>query len=312
MKRFLPLALATAVSLGLLAGCGRKNHSADAGGKPVVALVVKTLNNPFFIDMQRGAEEAARTAGVELIVQAAEREIDVERQMQIVENLLQRKVSALIISPSGSREIVPVIVKANKATIPVLIVDTRADAAALTAAGGKAVTFIGSDNFEGGKVAGTFVVEHLKGSAQVAILEGIPGHETGDARLNGFREALKGSSGIQIVASQPANWERDQGYNVMQNILQAHPTVNAVFAANDMMALGAVEAIAAAGKTGRITVVGFDAIDEARTAIKAGRMSATIAQNPAAMGRIAVETAVKVLAGETPPAELPVPIELIK
>lgn len=311
MHRFFSLTLSLSCALALLAGCGRKD-AAGSSGKPVLALVVKTLNNPFFIDLQHGAEEAAKAAGLELMVQAAEREIDVERQMQIVENLIQRKVSALIIAPSGSREIVPVIVKANQAGIPVLIVDTRVDAATLQAAGGKIATFIGSDNVEGGRAAGQFMVEHLKGVAKIAVLEGIPGHETGDARLRGFCEALQGKSKMTIVASQPANWERDLGYNVTQNVLQAHPEVTALFAANDMMALGSLEAIAAAGKTGKITVVGFDAIEEARTAIKAGRMSATVAQNPSAMGRIAVETAVKILRGETPVAEVPVPIELIK
>ena len=143
--RFLAFALAASVP----AGCSRPAGGTSAG-KPVVALVVKTLNNPYFIDMQRGAEEAARTHGLDLLVQAAEREIDVERQMQIAENLIQRRVSVLIIAPSGSREIIPVILKANRAGIPVIIVDTRADAAGLKAAGGRIATFIGSDNYEGG------------------------------------------------------------------------------------------------------------------------------------------------------------------
>ena len=293
----------------LVAGCGRK---ADPAGKPVVALVVKTLNHPFFIDMQRGAEEAAKVAGVELIVQAAEREIDVERQMQIIENLIQRKVHVLVVAPSGSREIVPVVLKANQAGIPVLVVDTRVDLVALQAAGGKTVTFIGSDNYAGGKLAGEFLAGKMGGTAQVAILEGIPGHETGDARLRGFRDALKTSPGMEIVASQPANWERDQGYNVAQNILQAHPGVNAIFAANDLMALGAIEAIAAAGKTGRITVVGFDALDEARAAVTKGTMAGTVAQDPAQMGRVSIEWAARVLKGETPPADIGVPIQIIK
>ena len=313
MKTRLLLFTLLAGVFSLAAGCNR-GHDDTAGpaGRPVVALVVKTLNNPFFIDMQRGAEEAAQAAGVELLVQAAEREVDVERQMQIVENLIQRRVSALIIAPSGSREIVPVIVKANRAGIPVLIVDTRVDVAALQAAGGEIVTFIGSDNYEGGGVAGQFLIEKSGGSAKVAVLEGIPGHETGDARIRGFREALAGQKDMQVVASQPANWERDQGYNVFQNILQAHPRVNALFAANDMMALGALEAIAAAGRSGQITVVGFDAIAEARAAVQQGTMAATVAQNPTAMGRIAVETALQVLQGVTPPAEIPVPIELVR
>lgn len=313
MKKILSLFVAALV----LAGCGRKaDRTAGTGpaapGKPVVALVVKTLNHPFFIDMQRGAEEAAKTAGVELIVQAAEREIDVERQMQIIENLIQRKVSALVVAPSGSREIVPVVVKANQAGIPVLVVDTRVDAPALKAAGGKTATFIGSDNYEGGKLAGEFMVQKMGGRARIAVLEGIPGHETGDARLRGFRDALKGSTGMEIVASQPANWERDQGYNVFQNIMQAHPDVNAMFAANDLMALGALEAIAAGGKAGKITVVGFDALDEARAAVKQGTMAGTVAQDPAQMGRVGVEWAARMLKGEAPPADIAVPIQFVK
>jgi len=303
----------------LLAGCNRGDTSANApagpgaaAGKPTIALVVKTLNNPFFIEMQQGAEEAAKRLGVTLVVQAAEREVDVERQMQIVENLIERKVSALCIAPSGSREIVPVVVKANKAGIPVLVVDTRVDEKALAAAGGKIATFIGSDNFDGGRIAGAFVVEKLDGQGSVAVLEGIAGHETGDARLRGFREAIAKAPGLRIVASQPANWERDQGFNVFQNILQAHPGVNALFACNDLMALGATEAIAAAGKTGRILVVGFDAQPEARAAIRKGAMAATVAQFPSRMGATAVENAAKLLRGDKIEAFTPVAIELVK
>ncbi len=312
MKTLLPFAVAAA----LLAGCGKKADTtagaAPAPGKPVVALVVKTLNHPFFIDMQKGAEEAAKAAGVELVVQAAEREIDVERQMQIIENLIQRKVHVLIVAPSGSREIVPVVVKANQANIPVLVVDTRVDAPALKAAGGRTATFIGSDNYEGGKLAGEFLRQKMGGKARIAVLEGIPGHETGDARLRGFKDGIKGGAGMVIVASQPANWERDQGYNVFQNILQAHPDVNALFAANDLMALGALEAIAAAGKTGQVTVVGFDALEEARAAVKQGTMAGTVAQDPAQMGRVGVEWAARILKGETPPADIGVPIQFVK
>jgi ribose transport system substrate-binding protein len=149
------------------------------------------------------------------------------------------------------------------------------------------------------------------GKVKVAILEGIPGHETGDSRLRGFKEAVGGSPNIAIVASQPANWERDLGFTVFQNMLQAHPEIDAVFACNDMMALGALEAIAAAGKTGAIRVIGFDAVDDAKQAILAGTMVASVAQQPAEMGRIGVETVVKVLAGESVPAEQRVSIGLV-
>ena len=151
-------------------------------GRPRIAFVMKTLNNPFFIDMQRGAEDAARRLNVDLVVQAAERETDVERQMQIVENLIQAHVDALALTPSGSREVVPAVVKANAASIPVVIVDTRLDATTATAAGAKSVSFVGSDNYRGGQLIGEYLVKVSKGHAKVALLEGIPGHETGDSR----------------------------------------------------------------------------------------------------------------------------------
>ncbi|MGB5896185.1 MAG: sugar ABC transporter substrate-binding protein, partial [Ignavibacteriaceae bacterium] len=246
-----------------------------------------------------------------LIVQAAEREVDVEKQMQIIENLIQRKVDAICVTPSGSKEIIPAILKANDAGIHVLVVDTRIDAVALRESGGYVATFIGSDNFEGGKIAGQHIIQMLNGNGKVAILEGIPGHETGDARLAGFHEVIDQEPGIEIVASLTANWERDQGYNVFQNILQANPDVQALFACSDMMALGAIEAIAAAGKTGEIIVVGFDAVKDGRDAIFNGTMNASIAQHPSEMGKLAVEYAYKVINGESIPSEIPVRIELI-
>lgn len=299
----------TGVSLLALTGCQRGDK--QAGDGPTIALVMKTLNNPFFVDMQMGAEEAAKALNVNLVIQAAEREVDVEKQMQIIENLIQRKVDALCITPSGSREIVPAIVKANRAGIPVLILDTRVDAAALAEAGGQVATFIGSDNFEGGRIAGAYIVERLGGQGKVAILEGIPGHETGDARLSGFHQVIANSPGIEIIASQTANWERDQGFNVFQNILQSHPEVQALFACNDMMGLGAIEAIAAAGKTGAIIVVGFDAVADGREAISKGTMDGSVAQYSFEMGKLAVEQAFNLINGQSSPEYIPVKIELI-
>ena len=283
----------------------------ESGGKPVVALVLKTLNHPYFVDMRRGAQDAADRLGVTLQVQAAEREIDVEKQMQIVENMIQTGIQALCITPSGSREIVSALVKAKDAKVPIIVVDTRVDAKAAADAGVRTETFVGSDNYEGGKLAGDYLVQVSGGKGRVGILEGIPGHETGDSRLRGFRDAVKASPGITIVASQPANWERDQGFNVFQNMLQAHPDIDSVFACSDLMALGAIEAIAAAGKTGKIRVIGFDALDDAKKAIAAGTMEASVAQFPSEMGRVAVESAVKVIRGGTVPAEVKVKLELV-
>ena len=303
------LALALLPAVAALAGCNRQ--AANPNAKPRIAFVLKTLNSPFFIEMQRGAEEAAKRLDVDLVVQAAEREVDVERQMQIVENLIQSKSSALALTPSGSREVIPAIAKANAAGIPVVIVDTRLDTAAAADANIKTASFVGSDNYRGGQLIGEYLVKASGGKANVAILEGIPGHETGDSRIRGFGDAIKGSPGITIATSQTANWEREQGFTVFQNMMQAHPAIDTVFACNDMMALGAIEAIAAAGKTRKIRVLGFDAVDDARKALLAGTMEATVAQFPDEMGRIAVETAVKVLKGEAVPADVTVRIGLV-
>ena len=307
MKKTLTVVLLAAAAS---TSCNRAPATTNSD-KPTVALVLKTLNHPFFVDMRRGAQEAADRLGVTLQVQAAEREIDVEKQMQIVENMIQTGIQALAITPSGSREIVSALVKARDARVPIVVVDTRLDPKASADAGVRAETFVGSDNYEGGKLAGDYLVKATGGKARVGILEGIPGHETGDSRLRGFRDAVKGSGGVAIVASQPANWERDQGFNVFQNMLQAHPDIDAVFACSDLMALGAVEAIRAAGRTGRIKVVGFDALDDARKAIAAGSMEASVAQFPAEMGREAIESAVKVIHGEKLPDEIKVKLELV-
>jgi ribose transport system substrate-binding protein len=298
------------VILGLIAGCNRAG-STDAGAPPKVAFVMKTLNHPFFLDMQRGAQEAADRERIQLVVQAAEREIDVEKQMQIIENLLQTGPRALVVTPSGSREIASAIAKANRAGVPVIVVDTRVDPKAAADNQLKVATFIGSDNYEGGRLAGEYLAKATGGTARVAVLEGIPGHETGDSRLRGFRDAVKQHQGMTIVASQPANWERDLGFTVFQNMLQAHGDINALFACSDLMALGAIEAIAAAGRSGSIRVVGFDALDDARKMIEAGRMEASVAQSPRDMGRLAVESAARLLRGEAVAAEQKVPIALV-
>jgi ribose transport system substrate-binding protein len=299
------------VVLGLCTIFSCQRGAPSKSDPATIALVMKTLNNPFFSDMQRGAEAAAEQVNIELIVQAAEREVDVEKQMQIIENLIQRKVDAICVTPSGSREIVPAIVKANRANIPVLAVDTRIDEATLAELGASIATFIGSDNVEGGRIAGKYFADQLQGRGKIAILEGIPGHETGDARLRGFHEIIDQYTDIEIIASQTANWERDQGFNVFQNILQSNPEVQALFACNDMMALGAIEAIAVSQSAHKILVIGFDAVADARAAIRTGLMNGSIAQHPYEMGFEAILKANEVIEGAALAGYIPVKIEMI-
>ncbi len=314
-KRFrVWLAVALAAAALLAGAIAIRGTTAAPHGRATltVAFVPKALNSPFWAAMQQAAEAEAAARGVRLVSLAAERETDVERQYQIIENLIQQRVDAILLSPSGSKELVPAIRKANDAGIPVLLLDTRVDVEAAASVGARCVTYIGSDNFEGGVVAGRYLAEQLQGKGEVAIIEGISGHETADQRRLGFLAGLEGSSGIRVVASQTANWERARAYSVAENILQAHPELDAIFAANDEMALGALEAVAAAHRSDQVRVIGFDAIPDALASIRAGRLAGSVAQFPDEMGRLGVRWAVSMLReGELPPPEILTRVEMI-
>jgi ribose transport system permease protein len=302
---------AAALLAGAIAIRGTTAASQDRTA-PTVAFVPKALNSPFWAAMEQAAAAEAAARGVRLVSLAAERETDVERQYQIIENLIQQRVDAILLSPSGSKELVPAIRKANDAGIPVLLLDTRVDAEAAASVGARCITYIGSDNFEGGVVAGRYLAERLQGRGDVAIIEGISGHETADQRRLGFLAGLEGLPGIRVVASQTANWERARAYNVAENILQAHPELDAIFAANDEMALGALEAVDAAQRADEVRVIGFDAIPDALASIRAGRLAGSVAQFPDEMGRLGVRWAASMLRdGELPPPEILTRVEMI-
>ncbi len=311
--RKLAVGVASAVVLVAAAIGFRSTFKAPTQAKTLtIAFVPKALNSPFWAEMQQAAEREAAAQGVRLVSLAADRETDVERQYQIIENLIHQKVDAILLAPAGSKELVPAIRKANDAGIPILILDTRIDEAAAQSMGAKVLTFIGSDNFEGGAVAGRYLARMLGGKGNVAIIEGISGHETADRRRLGFLKGVEGHPGIRVVASQTADWERARAYTVAENLLQAHPDLDAIFAANDEMALGALEAVAAARRLGRVGVVGFDAIPDALANIGSGRLLGSVAQFPGEMGRLGVRHAVALLRdGTTPPREILTRVEMI-
>ena len=300
------------VSVAGAVGVRVSSGVADQQGELTVAFVPKALNSPFWGQMQKAGEVEAASLGVHLVSLAADRETDVERQYQIIENLIQQGVDAILLAPSGSKELVPAIKKANDAGIPVLLLDTRIDEAAAASVGAEVLTYIGSDNFEGGAVAGRYLAAELDGMGEIAIIEGISGHETADQRRLGFLSGIDASPGMRVVASQTANWERARAYTVAENLLQAHPDLDAVFAANDEMALGAIEAIDAAGRISEIVVIGFDAIPDALVNIRSGRMLGSVAQFPSEMGRLGVKHAVELVRlGQAPPGEVLTRVELI-
>ncbi len=287
-KLFLPLA-AGVIAFGCCASsCGRTGKSKTIE----IAFVTKALDSEWWQRVKAGAEEAARAnPGVKLSVLAPEREVNIDQQVSILENQITKGVSALAVAPAGAAEVLPVLERVKAAGIPVLIVDTDIDWP------GK-LSYIGADNRRAGRLAGEFIVQALGGKGQVAVIRGILGVATHEDRLAGFREAIAKSPGIDCIAVQPANSERTLGMSVMENILTSHPDIRAVFATNDQMALGAVEAIAARNLTGKIVVVGVDATSEAVHAVQAGRLTADVAMHPELLGRNAVEAAIQAARGE--------------
>ncbi|TMI83757.1 MAG: ribose ABC transporter substrate-binding protein RbsB [Bacillati bacterium ANGP1] len=290
------LAVAAVLAIGPVAS------SAGAAGRPTVGLAISTLNNPFFVDLRDGAQAAAAKAGIALVVLDAQN--DPARQASSVEDLIAKKVGAVIINPTDSDAIVPIVKKLNAAKIPVITVDRAAN-------GGTVAAHIASDNVAGGRMAAAYVARRLKGKGNVVMLEGIAGSSAARDRGKGFREGLQKFPGIKIVASQTADFDRSKGLTVMENILQAQKKINAVFAQNDEMALGAVQAIEGAKRQQAMFVVGFDAIADALKAVNEGRIAATIAQQPKVMGRLAVEAAASRLKGGKVAKFTPVPLRLV-
>jgi ribose transport system substrate-binding protein len=268
-----------------------------------IGLSVSTLNNPFFVTLVDGAQAAADAAGAELIVLDAQD--DSATEAANIEDLIAQGVDAILINPTDSDAIVPSILAANDAGIPVFTVDRGA-------AGGVVVSHVASDNVAGGVLAATFLCDALGGEGMVVELEGIPGTSAARDRGLGFNNYMAEScAGVEIVARQTANFNRAEGLTVFENILQAQDSIDGVFAHNDEMILGAIEAANAAGREG-ITFVGFDAVDDAVAAVKGGSLAATVAQQPALIGQLGVEAAVAFLGGEAVAESVPVDLALVR
>ncbi|MCC4796607.1 D-ribose ABC transporter substrate-binding protein RbsB [Enterovibrio norvegicus] len=264
-----------------------------------MAIVLSTLNNPFFVTMKDGAEAKAQELGYDLIVLDSQN--DPSKELSNVEDLTVRGVKAILINPTDSTAVSNAIRIANRSNIPVLTLDRGA-------ARGDVVSHIASDNVAGGEMAGRYIQEKVGETAKVIQLEGIAGTSAARERGEGFMNTVNNSD-MELLASQPADFDRTKGLNVMENMLAANPDVQAVFAQNDEMALGALRAVQASGKD--VLIVGFDGTDDGIAAVKRGKLGATIAQQPDMIGAIGVETAAKVLKGENVEASIPVPLKVI-
>ncbi len=308
MKKIIGFAAAAVLFLG---GCGSATLDGDNKDSGVVEekdskdLVVgvslSTLNNPFFISVKEGIVDLAEEKGSQ--VKVLDAQDDTSKQSNDVDDLIQQGVDILLINPVDSSAITPAVEAANSAGIPVVTIDRSSE-------GGQVLTLVASDNVEGGKMAAQYIEEISGENAKVAELEGIPGASATNERGKGFNEYAKDK--LDIVDKQTANFDRAKGLTVMENMLQSKPEIQAVFAQNDEMALGAIEAIQAAGKTGNIQVVGFDGTDDGLDAIEAGTLSATVAQQPEEMGKLAMQAAFDHFSGKDVEKSIASPLELIK
>ncbi|WP_223639601.1 ribose ABC transporter substrate-binding protein RbsB [Planococcus sp. 4-30] len=283
-------------------GSSSEEESGDGGeasGDYTIGFSISTLNNPFFVTLNEGAEAKAEELGATLTVVDAQD--NASKQASDVEDLIQQEVDLIMINPVDSEAVAAAVESANAANILVITVDR-------SAAGGEVVSHIASDNIAGGEMAGEHLVSIVGEGAQVAELEGVSGSSAARERGEGFNNVAGDS--LEVVAKQTANFNRSEGLSVMENILQANPDITGVFAHNDEMALGALEAIEASRKD--IAVVGFDANEDAVKAVEEGRLDGTIAQKPEMIGEMAVETAVQSLEGEEVEASIPVELELVE
>ena len=301
MKKFLALFLVLVLGLAAcsLESPDKKGTSkSDKANKDItIGVSLSTLNNPFFVAMKNSIEKEAKANNFK--VKVVDAQDDSAKQANDIDDLIQQKVDYLIINPTDSSAISASVENANNEGIPVITLDRSVDK-------GKVAQFIASNNVEGGKMAADYVVKKVGEKAKVAELEGVPGASATRERGKGFHEIA--DKKLDIETKQTAKFNRAEGLNVAQNMLQSHPEIKAIFAHNDEMALGAIEALG----NKDILVVGFDGNDDALKSIKNKKLDATIAQQPGLMGEEAVKSILKLKDGKKIESEMKVPLKLIE
>ena len=296
MKKFLSIILTIIVSAMTLVGCQQKSDSSVKK----IGFIVSTLNNPFFVDLKSGIEERAKELGYEVVVLDSQN--DPAKEVSNMEDLTVKEVDIVLLNPVDSDSAVASVMIANNYELPVVTVDRAAN-------GGDVVTHIASDNAVGGSMAAQYLIDQLGGKGNIVELEGTAGSSAARDRGQGFDDKIA-ESDMNIIAKQIADFDRTQGLTVMENILQSKKNIDAVFAQNDEMALGAQKALEDMGMKD-VLIVGFDATDDAVEAVKNGTMAATVAQQPLLIGEAAVNAIDKILKGDKVDDFIPVELKLI-
>ncbi|OLZ69769.1 transporter [Streptomyces sp. IMTB 2501] len=300
-KQAATYALAAVVTVAIVGAASFLHGGSSSSTNPRMGLSLSTLNNPFFVQIRAGAQAEARKLGVDLTVTDAQN--DASQQANQLQNFTSSSLGAIIVNPVDSDAASNSVKAADQAKIPVIAVDrgvNKADVDALVA----------SDNVAGGELAARTIAGKLGGKGKIVILQGQAGTSAARERAQGFANGLKAYPGIQVLAQQPADFDRTKGLDVMSNLLQAHPDVQGVIAANDEMALGAAKALGSkAGKS--VQVVGFDGTPDGLTAVKNGTLYASVAQQPTQLGRIAVDNALRAVQGKKVEPTVKVPVKVV-
>ncbi|NMB88745.1 MAG: sugar ABC transporter substrate-binding protein [Chloroflexi bacterium] len=290
----------------LAAGCAgprsaQQTPTPSAPAPAQVALVMKTLTNPFFVEMEKGARQAEQELGVHLIVKTAAQETSIEQQIEIVEELIQNRVDAIVIAPGDSTSLIPVLQKAQEAGIVIINIDNRLNGFSMAEAGLEDVPFISVDNEQGAYLSAGVLTGRVEAPVEAVILEGIPTANNAIDRKRGALHAFGENPNVTLVASASAHWKIDEAHDLIGELYEDHPQIGLIYCANDMMALGVLKYLEETGRRG-VGVAGFDALPEAMPAIRSGELLATVDQQAARQGYLGVQYAVKRLAGESTPA----------
>ncbi|HDR9799874.1 TPA: sugar ABC transporter substrate-binding protein [Burkholderia cenocepacia] len=297
-RRFLTAALAA------VAVAAAPAVYAQSAAKPKVALVMKSLANEFFLTMETGAKEYQKHNAnqFDLITNGIKDETDTANQIRIVEQMIVSKVDAIVLAPADSKALVPVVKKAVDAGIVVVNIDNRLDPDVLKSKNLN-VPFVGPDNRKGARKIGDYLAKRLKAGDQVGIVEGVSTTTNAQQRTAGFQDAMK-AGGMKVVSVQSGEWEIDKGNAVAAAMLNEYPNLKALLCGNDNMAIGAVSAVRAAGKQGKVLVVGYDNINAIKPMLKDGRVLATADQYAAKQAVFGIDTALKAIAEHRKQADM--------
>ena len=308
-----PMVLAVVGALLLACQPGGAPPAPAAGETPAVpriALIMKTRTNPFFQAMAQGAQRAQQETQVDLQVRAGTQETSIDQQIQLVQNEIQAKAKAIVIAPGDSARLVPALKEAQDAGIRIVNIDNRLSHEAMAAAGMKPVPFISVDNEKGAYLAAKFVADRVHGPTEAAVIEGIRGADNSQQRKLGAERGFRSNPAIRLVAEVTANWQIDEAYTVAHTLFRDHPRIGVLFCANDMMAIGAMKYLQETHRT-KVQVIGFDALEETRPALKAHQLAATVNQQADQQGYLGVMTACQWLHGQAPAMDIQVDALLV-